>query len=190
MTRSDGGQQMQSAASATAAHRRSFRGLRCHLCGMATTAALVAAVVLIGSAAGQLEPPETFFGFRVGADDHLARWDRIVQYMQEAAAESDRVRYRELGKTTEGQPFILLEISSPDTIRHLDPYRELERRLYFQDGAPSDAERDAIFNEGKVVVLVTCSLHATEVGATQMSIELVHRLVTDDSPKVQKSWTT
>jgi hypothetical protein len=153
---------------------------------LTATALLTAAAVLIGSAAGPLEPPETFLGFRVGADNRLARWDRIVDYMQQAAAASDRVAYRELGKTTGGQPFILLEISAPETIRDLDRYRDLERRLYFQDGTPTNAEKEALFREGKVVVLVTCSIHATEIGATQMSLELVHRLATDDSPKIRK----
>ena len=35
-------------------------------------------------------------------------------------------------------------------------------------------------------MLITCSIHATEIGATQMSVELVHRLATDDSPQVKK----
>ena len=36
------------------------------------------------------------------------------------------------------------------------------------------------------MVLVTCSVHANEIGATQMSLELVHQLATDDSPAVKK----
>ena len=35
-------------------------------------------------------------------------------------------------------------------------------------------------------MLITCSIHATEIGASQMSLELVHRLATDDSPAVKK----
>ncbi len=36
------------------------------------------------------------------------------------------------------------------------------------------------------MLLITCSIHATEIGASQMSVELVHRLATDDSPEVKK----
>jgi hypothetical protein len=137
-------------------------------------------------AAGSLQTPEQFLGFRVGADNKLARWDKIVEYMKLAAANSDRVRFRELGKTSSNNPFIALEISAPETLKNLDRYKRFERKLYFQDGAPSEAEREEIFRQGKLVLAITCSIHATEIGASQMSIELVHRLATSDAPEVKK----
>jgi hypothetical protein len=154
------------------------RTLACAVVALAST--------LVATAAGPLQPPEQFLGFRVGADDKLARWDKIVDYMKLAAANSDRVRYRELGRTSSNNPFIALEISAPETLKNLDRYKRLERKLYFQDGAPTDAERDEIFRQGKLVLAITCSIHATEIGATQMSIELVHRLATSDAPEVKK----
>jgi hypothetical protein len=145
-----------------------------------TIATLVLALLstFAATAAGPLQSPERFLGFKVGADNKLARWDRIVDYMKLAAANSDRVRFRELGKTSDNNPFIALEISAADTVRNLDRYKQLERKLYFQGGAPTDAERDEIFRQGKLVLLVTCSIHATEIGASQMSVELVHHLAT------------
>jgi hypothetical protein len=138
------------------------------------------------TAAAQSPPsPEQFIGFRVGTDNKLARWDRVLAYL-EAADQSDRVRMREFGKSTLGNPLVVLEISSADTMRRLDRYRQLERRLYLQDEPPDARERDEIFREGKVVVLVTCGVHANEVGATQMAMELTHRLATDDSPEIRK----
>jgi hypothetical protein len=137
-------------------------------------------------AAGAVPPPEQFIGFAVGTDNKLARWDKIVEYMKVVAATSDRVAFRELGKSTSGNPFIVVEISAPDVIANRDRYKELERKLYFQGGAPSARDREEIFRQGKAVVLITCSVHATEIGATQMSLELVHRLATDDSPAMRK----
>ena len=134
----------------------------------------------------QIPTPEKFLGFRVGEDRKLARWDKIVEYMNIIAKNSERVRLRELGKTTENNPFLLLEITSPETFKNLDRYKQLERKLYFQGGAPTDAERDEIFRSGKAVVLITCAMHSTEIGASQMVIELVHRLATEDSPAVKK----
>jgi hypothetical protein len=146
-------------------------------------AAIFAFAVLAGAA---IQTPEQYFGFRIGTDKKLARWDKIVDYLQKVAAESDRVRYRNLGPTTLGNPFVLLEISSAANLRNLDRLKALERKLYFQGGAPTAAERDEIFRDGKAVVIITNNIHSTEIGASQMVIELVHRLATDDSPAIRK----
>jgi hypothetical protein len=138
------------------------------------------------TAAGSVPSPEQFIGFKVGTDRKLARWDQIVEYMRRVAQESDRIRVRELGRTDGGNPFLALEVSSADTLKNLGRFKQLERKLYFQDGPPSAQERDEIFRHAKAVVLVTCSVHASEIGATQMALELVHRLATDDSPAVTK----
>jgi Zinc carboxypeptidase len=140
----------------------------------------------IGAAAASLPSPEQHFGHRIGADNKLVRWDKAIEYFKLAAASSDRIRYRELGKTSNGNPLVVLEISAADTLKNLDRYKQLEKKLYFQGGAPTDSERDQIFREGKLVVVVTCSIHATEIGASQMALELVHRLATEDSPLVKK----
>src|SRR6266550_1130184 len=153
---------------------------------LVTAIACAAVSTFVATAAGPLQAPEQFLGFKVGADNKLVRWDKIVDYMKLAAANSDRVRFRELGPTSNGNPFIALEISSPDTLKNLDRYKQLERKLYFQGSAPTDAERDEIFRQGKVVVLITTTIHATEIGASQMVVELVHRLATDNSPQVKK----
>ena len=138
------------------------------------------------AAAQSIPAPEQYFGHPIGADKKLVRWDKLVEYMQLVAKNSDRVRYRNLGPTTQGNPFILLEISSPATIKNLDHFKSLERKLYFQGGAPTPAERDQIFREGKAVVFITNNIHSTEIGASQMVIELVHRLATENSPVVKK----
>ena len=51
--------------------------------------------------------------------------------MVRSAAEksSDRLRVDELGKTTEGRPFIAVTIAEPDTLQHLDRYIDIQRRL-------------------------------------------------------------
>ncbi len=148
--------------------------------------ALLGAVTLLRTPAGilaaaDLPTPEQFIGFKVGTDNKLARWDRIVEYMKAVAASSDRVRLRELGKTSNGNAFLMLEIASPETLKNLDRYKQYEKKLYFQNGAPTPRERDEIFRQGKVVVMVGASVHATEVGPTQASLELVYHLVTDES---------
>ena len=62
--------------------------------------AFIVVAAFVATAAGPLQTPEQFLGFKVGADNKLARWDKIVDYMKLAAASSDRVRFRELGKSS------------------------------------------------------------------------------------------
>ncbi|WP_446742008.1 M14 family metallopeptidase [Silvibacterium acidisoli] len=134
----------------------------------------------------QVPSPEQFFGFKMGDDHKLARYDKIVDYFNAVAAKSDRVHVRNLGPTTLGKPFVMAEISSGDTVAHLDHYKDLEKKLYFQGGAPTDAERDTILASGKAVVLITNNIHSTEIGSSQESVELLYKLATDDSPRVKK----
>jgi hypothetical protein len=147
---------------------------------------LTLALALPGICAATVQTPEEFFGFRIGTDKKLARWDKIVEYMKHVSANSDRVRFRDLGKTNNGNPFLLIEISSAENLRNLDKIKALERKLYFQGGAPTDTERDEVFRSGKSVVFITNAIHATEIGASQMVVELVHDLATSDSAKVRK----
>ncbi|HXK03016.1 MAG TPA: M14 metallopeptidase family protein, partial [Verrucomicrobiae bacterium] len=150
------------------------------------TRTLIASLALALSAHAAVQPPEQYFGFRIGADKKLVRWDKIVDYMQMVAANSNRVRFRNLGPTTSGNPFVLMEISSAENLRNLDRIKALERKLYFQGGAPTDAERDEIFRSAKSVVFISNNIHSTEIGASQMVVELVYDLATSDSPRVKK----
>ncbi len=144
--------------------------------------------------AQSIPSPERHFGHVIGADRKLVDWDGIVEYMRLVARGSDRVNVREVGETTLGRPFILVEIADAETLANLDHYKRLQQRLYFQDHRPgqdpesvhSERERQEIFREHKSVVLITATIHSTEVGAAQMSLELVHHLATDDSPRTEK----
>src|SRR5882724_6099058 len=149
-------------------------------------ALLALATLSTGFLFADVTPPEQYFGHRIGADKKRVRYDKMVEYLDKIAQQSDRVRVRKLGPTTQGNPFVLLEISAPDTLKNLDKYKAMERKLYFQGGAPTDAERDQIFREGKAVVFVSNNIHSTEIGASQMVLELVYRLASEDSPAIKK----
>ncbi len=135
---------------------------------------------------GQSIPaPEKFFGHRMGAEKKLARWDRIVQYMKLVGEASDRVVYEEVGKSTNGHPFLLMVISSPDNLRNIQRYKEINKKLFDPRMIGSEREAGKLIEDGRIFVCVTCSMHATEVGATQMSIEMIHRLATENSDYIQ-----
>ncbi|MBM3790192.1 MAG: hypothetical protein FJW35_07545, partial [Acidobacteria bacterium] len=61
--------------------------------------------------AQQIPSPEAFYGFKMGADGELAHWSKIVEYFNLLSQRSDRVRLENLGKSTEGNPFLLAVFS-------------------------------------------------------------------------------
>ena len=129
--------------------------------------------------------PEEHLGFKIGEDRKLADWPEIVSYFRKVAAVSNKVRVEELGKTTEGKPFLLATISSPENLRRLEELRQIQLKLSNPDGlTPKEAGR--LVEDGKTIVLITCSVHSTEVGGSQMSMELLHRLVTGDDVEVKE----
>lgn len=123
-----------------------------------------------------LPTPAEHFGFELGADRRLADWEEIAGYFWRLDAASDRVRTLEIGKSTEGNPFLMAIISSPDNIANLDAHRETQRRLADPRLVSDGGEAARLMARAKAVVAVGCSIHATEAGATQMSPLLAHRL--------------
>src|SRR5947199_4463431 len=73
--------------------------------------------------------PESHFGHKIGADRELLDWNKVVSYFQLLARSSDRIRVTEYGRTAEDRPMIVATIAAPVTLRNLDRYREIQRRL-------------------------------------------------------------
>jgi zinc carboxypeptidase len=125
--------------------------------------------------------PRSVLGFDPGDDRKLVEWPVLVRYFEALAKASDRVDYRELGKTTLGAPFIALAISSPQNLKRLDYYRLNNASLADPRGfRTSRAAREAVHN-GKTIVLITSSIHSTEVGGHLTPVALAYRLATDTS---------
>src|SRR5438128_5541711 len=73
--------------------------------------------------------PASHFGHPIGVDRELLDWDKVVSYFQALAKSSDKIVVKELGKSTEGRPFIAATISSPETIRNLNHYLGIQTKL-------------------------------------------------------------
>jgi hypothetical protein len=120
--------------------------------------------------------PEDFFGHKMGADRNLVRWDRIVEYFWELNR-SPCVRVEELGKSTEGNPFLLVTVSSPENLKNSKRIMEASFKIAHPEGL-SERQVERLIGEGKTVVAMTMSIHATEVGGTQMAPELCYEVAT------------
>ncbi|HLW77007.1 MAG TPA: M14 metallopeptidase family protein, partial [Bryobacteraceae bacterium] len=126
--------------------------------------------------------PKSYFGHEIGVDRELLDWDRVVSYFRALERASDQIRFEELGKTVEGRPFIAATIAEAETLRHLDRYRNIQRRLADPRITP-EADAEKLIAQGKTVVLLTCSIHSTEVASTHTAVEFAYRLLTEDKPR-------
>lgn len=133
----------------------------------------------------EVKSPKEFYGFEMGTDRKLARWDKIVEYFNLLDEESDRIKVEVVGETTEENPFILATISSSENLAELDKYKEISKKLA-DPRALKPEEVEELIEEGKAVIAITCSLHATEVGSCQMSSELAYELITSNSEEIKQ----
>jgi hypothetical protein len=128
--------------------------------------------------------PEQHFGHRMGADFKVLDWERVVSYFQAVAKESDRVLVREYGKSAFGRPMIYAVISAPETLKNLSRYQQLQKKLADPRLTP-ETEAARLAAEGKAVVLITCSIHATEIASTHTSAEWAYRMATANDAKTR-----
>ena len=139
------------------------------LAGQAMAAAAAPAV--------DVPTPEAYFGFRMGTDNELARWDRMVEYYRLLGEASDRMTVWEMGETTLGNPFLALIVTSPENHARLADYQRMNALLSDPRGT-TNAEIEAAIRDGKAVIVQSLCLHSTEVAAGQTAVELAYDLVT------------
>ncbi len=82
--------------------------------------------------AQDLPTPEQYFGFKMGADRKLAHWDDLVKYYNKLGDASPRMKVVNMGKTTLGNPFLALYISSPENLAKLEDFAA--NLPYYVDG--------------------------------------------------------
>jgi hypothetical protein len=131
------------------------------------------------------QTPEQFFGFRIGSDGELARYPRILEYIQHLSQTTNRLKHQELGRTTMGNPYVLATISSPDNLARIEKLKAISRRLADPRGL-TEAEAKRLAQEGRPFYLLYATIHSTEVGNTQALTEILHRLVTDNGPEIRQ----
>ncbi|MCK4966531.1 hypothetical protein KAS50_05845, partial [bacterium] len=105
-------------------------------------------ISLVYGQSGNIVSPEEFLGFKVGADFKVARWSKVYDYFTQLGKSSDRIHVRELGKSTEGNPFIIVMISDAKTIKERKKYKDIQRQLADPRGLSREEEKKLIA-EGK-----------------------------------------
>ena len=134
---------------------------------------------------GQIPAPESFYGFRMGADGQVADWPSIQKYFEAVAAKSSRVRIVTAGLSTEGRPVLAAIVSAPDNIRRLAEIQQVNRLLADPRRIVNDEQARVLIKDQKVVVAIGCGTRGSEVGASQAASELLYGLATSADPKVE-----
>ena len=151
-------------------------------------AALVwlAAVAAAFAAPAAIKTPAEYLGFDIGADRKLADYEQARAYFDLLDEASPWVTVKRIGTTTLGKPMIAVILSTPANLEKLDHYTELSRRLADPRKLTS-AEADALIKEARIITMITPSLHATEVGAMQMTLELAYDVAAGKNERLSKA---
>ena len=135
-------------------------------------------LVLSLAAAAQVPTPRSVLGFTPTDDRTIADWRQIADYFTKLDKASNKVTVKEIGKTTNGKPLIVAFISSPDNIKNLEKYRQISAKLADPRTVRNDGELADLIKNGKTIVSISCSIHSTEIVASQMSMNLAFELAT------------
>jgi hypothetical protein len=142
--------------------------------------ALLFAALPLSMSAQRVPAPSEALGLNVGADRVLADYAQIRRYFETLAQASPAVHLDTMGLSSEGRPFIVATISSPANIRNLAKIRA-DQALLADPRKLSPAVEAQLVAEQPTVLVVSCNIHATEIGASQMAMELAWRLATVDT---------
>ena len=137
--------------------------------------------------AQKIPAPSDVLGFTPGDDRKLASWNQVVDYFQKLSKASDRVKFEEIGKSTMGAPFVYATISSPENLKNLEKYKQINAKLadprIFKS---NDKIARSLIKQGKTIVLITCGIHSTEVGSYLSSMLIADKLARADDAETKK----
>jgi hypothetical protein len=125
-------------------------------------------------------------GFTPGDDRTIAGWSQITDYFERLDRASDRVVVQTLGQSTLKRPLIVAIISARENILALPKYKDIQRQLADPRLVTQRSQRDRLIADGKVVVTISCSIHSTEIVASQMSMQLAYELATAQDPATRE----
>ena len=140
---------------------------------------------LSSASAAKVTSPKEHFGFAIGDDFHLANYTQTEAYFKKIAAESDRAKLVDMGRTEEGRTQWMLVFSAPENLKQLARYKDIATRLARAEGL-TEAQAQALAAEGKAVVWIDGGLHASETVGTHQLIETAWILASAEDPEMKR----
>ena len=150
---------------------------------LAAAASLVALTAAAQTA--KITTPKEQFGFNLGDDYQLIDYTQLSEYWKTIAAESNRVKLVDIGKTAEGRSQYMAIVTSPENLEALDRYKDISRKLALAEGLSSEEAR-ALAAKGKAVVWIDGGLHAGEVECAQALAEMLYRMTSRNDPETMR----
>ena len=129
--------------------------------------------------------PASVLGWEPGTDRKLPSWKQVTDYFAALDKASPRVTVRTLGKTTLGRPFIVAFFSDPATLTNLPKFQRIQQQL-MDPRKRAGATRASLIAQGKNVILITSSIHSTEVGGFLTPLVVAERLARADTPEARE----
>ncbi|MCC6930361.1 MAG: hypothetical protein IT359_15355 [Gemmatimonadaceae bacterium] len=140
---------------------------------------------LAAQAPSAIPTPASVLGWEPGTDRKLPTWQQVTTYFRALDKASPRVSVRTLGKTVQGRDFIVAFISDPATLATLPRYQQIQRKL-MDPRLRQAGELPRLLDQGKNVILITSSIHSTEVGGFLTPFVLADRLARGNTPEVRE----
>ena len=149
---------------------------------LALAVLLLAANTRAEAQRAKVPTPASILGWEPGADRKLPTWSQVTTYFAAIDKASPRVQVRTLGKTVLGRPFIVAFISDSANLAQLEHYRQIQRQL-MDPRQRNGKSREQLLAQGKNVILITSSIHSTEVGGFLTPFVIADKLVRQDTPE-------
>ena len=165
--------------------RRSLRTATAFLLAGASVVGAQSTTRAPARGASAIPTPASVLGFEPGADRKLPTWKQVADYFTALDKASPNVTVRTIGKTTLGRPFLVAFFSDPQTLANLPRYQQIQKKL-MDPRLQSPGERARLLADGKLVVLITSSIHSTEVGGFLTPFVLAERLARADTPEARQ----
>src|SRR5438105_6172574 len=129
--------------------------------------------------------PKDVLGHHIGEPKKLTYYADILKYYRALAAATPRVKVQSIGKSDEGRELVVVFVGADESIKGLEQYRTYLGQLA-DPRTLTDAQARDVIAKAKPIYHLMGGLHSGEVGPSEMLMELIYRLATEDSPLVRQ----
>jgi len=139
---------------------------------------------MLTSGWAQITTPESYLGYKPGADFHLMTYEEAIGYLEKVAGETDMMQIMDMGPTSFGRRMKYAVISSAVNMAKLEQYKDINKKLTLARGvALTEAEKLA--EEGKAIIWIDVGLHASECSPSQHAVQLAYDILTENDRRAR-----